>query len=125
MSKDNTLKVWSTESWECIYTSTQLQNDKYGSGLYKCARWSPDGTMLCVTHAVYVRSCSFPDSQKQFPVAMLLNRGTWAPQIVFAGHAGIVGVCRYAPRLLQNDKHSFLQLVAVGCDVRARAVVHE
>ena len=123
MSKDNTLKVWSTESWECIYTSTQLQNDKYGSGLYKCARWSPDGTMLCVTHAVYVRSCSFPDSQKQFPVAMLLNRGTWAPKIVFAGHAGIVGVCRYAPRLLQNDKHSFLQLVAVGCDVCARAVV--
>ncbi|KAK8833027.1 hypothetical protein WA577_004004, partial [Blastocystis sp. JDR] len=94
VSKDNAFKVWSTDSWNCIFTSDRLQSDRYGSGLYKRARWSPDGSMLCVTHAIY----------KQYPVSFLLKRGTWAPQVVLAGHAGIVGTCRYAPRLLQTDK---------------------
>ena len=117
MSKDNAFKVWSTDSWNCIFTSARLQRDRYGSGLYKCARWSPDGSMLCVTHAIYVL---FPPSshlQKQYPVSFLLKRGTWVPQVVLAGHAGIVGTCRYAPRLLQTDKGELLQLVGIGCDV--------
>lgn len=118
VSKDNTFKVWSTDSWNCIFTSNHLQSDRYGSGLYKCARWSPDGSMLCITHAIYVHFPSLPHPQKQYPVSLLLKRNTWTPQVVLAGHAGIVGTCRYAPRLLQSDKGDLLQLVGIGCDVR-------
>lgn len=72
---------------------------------------------LGVTHAIYVLFPSSSHLQKQYPVSFLLKRGTWAPQVVLAGHAGIVGTCRYAPRLLQTDKGELLQLVGIGCDV--------
>ena len=56
------------------------------------------------------------DSQKQFPTALLISRNSWTPQVVLAGHAGIVGATRYAPCLIRKDDH-VLQLVAIGCDV--------
>lgn len=110
VAKDNTLKLWSTSSFACAKTVEALQSDQYGSGLYKEARWSPDGSTLCVTHAVY----------KQFPSALLLARGSWAPQVVLAGHAAIVGSARYAPSLVVAAGAA-RQLLALGGDVGAAA----
>lgn len=56
VSKDNCIKIWSTVDWTCSRSIDKLQSDKFGSGLYKTARWAPDGSMLCVTHTIYVLS---------------------------------------------------------------------
>lgn len=86
------------------------------------ARWAPDGSMLCVSHTIYVHLHTLYDQQKQTPSVYLLPRNTFTPNVVFVGHAGIVGVCRYAPVLL-NSKDSQTQLVAVGCDVENELIV--
>lgn len=120
MAKDNTLKLWSTSSFACAKTVEALQSDQYGSGFYKEARWSPDGSTLCVTHAVYVALSRPSHAQKQFPSALLLARGSWAPQVVLAGHAAIVGSARYAPSLVVAAGAA-RQLLALGGDVGAAA----
>ena len=130
MSKDNELRVWSTSSWSCVHSaglssslssssssssSSPLLSDAFGCGLYKQARWAPDGSHLCLTHAVYVGFHVSTVGQTRFPAALLLSRESFAPQAVFAGHGAIVGVARFAPTLLQHSPR-FLSLLALGSD---------
>ena len=128
MSKDNELRIWSTSTWSCVHSaglsssssslsssSPSLLSDAFGCGLYKQARWAPDGSHLCLTHAVYVGFHVSTVPQTRFPAALLLARDSFAPQAVFAGHGAIVGVGRFAPALLRHSPR-FLSLLALGSD---------
>lgn len=115
LSKDNELRLWSTSSWTCARSLPALSSDLFGSGLYKAARWAPDGAHLCVTHSVYVLFPAVPHAQTRFPAALLLPRDSLQPQAVFVGHAGLVGIARFAPALLRHASQP-LYLLALGCD---------
>lgn len=52
--------------------------------------WSPDGSVLCATHAF--------KSKKN--IAALLNRSTWTDDLKFVGHQGVVTCARFNPKLL-------------------------
>ena len=54
VGKDSVIKIWNTSTWDCVSTLTGIQSDQYGCSMYKQARWSSTGDMLCVTNAVYV-----------------------------------------------------------------------
>ncbi|KUF95506.1 E3 ubiquitin-protein ligase E3D [Phytophthora nicotianae] len=55
--------------------------------------WSPDGSVLCATHAF--------SSKKN--IASLLNRGSWTNDLKFVGHQGVVTSARFNPKLLGDE----------------------
>ncbi|RLN88647.1 hypothetical protein BBJ28_00011706 [Nothophytophthora sp. Chile5] len=52
--------------------------------------WSPDGSVLCATHA----------SNSRKNIAALLNRDTWTNDVKFVGHQSVVTSARFNPKLL-------------------------
>nr|CCA16712.1 conserved hypothetical protein [Albugo laibachii Nc14]CCA21817.1 conserved hypothetical protein [Albugo laibachii Nc14] len=89
--EDKTVRLWNTDSWEETEVLSEPFESCASSSHFRRICWSPDGSVLCTTHAF---------SSKQ-NVAALFNRTTWANELNLVGHKGVVTTCRFNRQLFR------------------------
>ncbi|OQR90005.1 hypothetical protein THRCLA_09472 [Thraustotheca clavata] len=88
--EDKSVIVWKVDTWEIeerIQTPFELCAS---SSHFRRLSWSPDGSLICATHA---------HKSKQ-DVGALVERKSWVNEVNFVGHRGVVTTARFNPRLL-------------------------
>ncbi|CCI46150.1 unnamed protein product [Albugo candida] len=107
--EDKSVRLWNTDSWEETEILTEPFESCASSSHFRRLCWSPDGSVLCATHAF---------SSKQ-NVAALFNRTTWTNELNLVGHKGVVTTCRFNRQLFRacgTEKDHEYACCAVGSD---------
>ncbi|EGZ20517.1 hypothetical protein PHYSODRAFT_313159 [Phytophthora sojae] len=88
--EDKTVRMWKVADWQESDVVTEPFEGCASTSHFRRLAWSPDGSVLCATHAF--------SSKKN--IAALLNRGSWTNDLKFVGHQGVVTSARFNPKLL-------------------------
>jgi protein HIRA/HIR1 len=88
--EDKTVRMWKVADWQESDVVTEPFEGCASTSHFRRLSWSPDGSVLCATHAF--------SSKKN--IAALLNRGSWTNDLKFVGHQGVVTSARFNPKLL-------------------------
>ncbi|CAI5711024.1 unnamed protein product [Hyaloperonospora brassicae] len=88
--EDKTVRMWNVADWQEADIVTEPFEGCASTSHFRRLSWSPDGSVLCATHAF--------SSKKN--IAALLNRGSWTNDLKFVGHQGVVTSARFNPKLL-------------------------
>ncbi|KAI9905368.1 hypothetical protein PsorP6_013608 [Peronosclerospora sorghi] len=91
--EDKTVRMWKVADWQEADIVTEPFEACASTSHFRRLSWSPDGSILCATHAF--------SSKKN--IAALLNRGSWANDLKFVGHRGVVTSARFNPKLLGEE----------------------
>ncbi|KAG7398243.1 hypothetical protein PHYBOEH_011416 [Phytophthora boehmeriae] len=104
--EDKTVRMWKVADWQESDAVSEPFEACASTSHFRRLSWSPDGSVLCATHAF--------SSKKN--IAALLNRGTWTNDLKFVGHQGVVTCTRFNPRLLVSvaDPEKNFACCAVG-----------
>ncbi|CAI5735131.1 unnamed protein product [Peronospora destructor] len=106
--EDKTVRMWKVADWQESDVVTEPFEGCASTSHFRRLSWSPDGSVLCATHAF--------SSKKN--IAALLNRGSWTNDLKFVGHQGVVTSARFNPKLLVTtaDPDKEFACCAVGGD---------
>ncbi|CAI5700904.1 unnamed protein product [Peronospora effusa] len=106
--EDKTVRMWKVADWQESDIVTEPFEGCASTSHFRRLSWSPDGSVLCTTHAF--------SSKKN--IAALLNRGSWTNDLKFVGHQGVVTSARFNPKLLVTtaDPDKEFACCAVGGD---------
>ncbi|GMF11501.1 unnamed protein product [Phytophthora lilii] len=88
--------MWKVADWQESDVVTEPFEGCASTSHFRRLSWSPDGSVLCATHAF--------SSKKN--IAALLNRGSWTNDLKFVGHQGVVTSARFNPKLLEKSTTS-------------------
>ncbi|CAH0479483.1 unnamed protein product [Peronospora belbahrii] len=88
--EDKTVRMWKVADWQESDVVKEPFEGCASTSHFRRLSWSPDGSVLCATHAF--------SSKKN--IAALLNRGSWTNDLKFVGHQGVVTSARFNPKLL-------------------------
>ncbi|CEG46322.1 Histone transcription regulator HIRA, WD repeat superfamily [Plasmopara halstedii] len=104
--EDKTVRLWKVANWQQADVVTEPFEGCASTSHFRRLSWSPDGSVLCATHAF--------SSKKN--IASLLNRGTWTNDLKFVGHQSVVTSARFNPKLLVSkiDPDKEFACCAVG-----------
>ncbi|ETM30941.1 hypothetical protein F442_22164 [Phytophthora nicotianae P10297] len=104
--EDKTVRMWKVADWQQSDVVTEPFEGCASTSHFRRLSWSPDGSVLCATHAF--------SSKKN--IASLLNRGSWTNDLKFVGHQGVVTSARFNPKLLvtKADPDKEFACCAVG-----------
>ncbi|KAJ8535233.1 hypothetical protein ON010_g13504 [Phytophthora cinnamomi] len=104
--EDKTVRMWKVADWQESDVVTEPFEGCASTSHFRRLAWSPDGSVLCATHAF--------SSKKN--IAALLNRGSWTNDLKFVGHQGVVTSARFNPKLLvtKADPDKEFACCAVG-----------
>ncbi|GMF34221.1 unnamed protein product [Phytophthora fragariaefolia] len=104
--EDKTVRMWKVADWQESDVVTEPFEGCASTSHFRRLSWSPDGSVLCATHAF--------SSKKN--IAALLNRGSWTNDLKFVGHQGVVTSARFNPKLLvtKADPDKEFACCAVG-----------
>eukprot|EP00644_Phytophthora_capsici_P007628 jgi/Phyca11/575261/estExt2_Genewise1.C_PHYCAscaffold_720032 len=104
--EDKTVRMWKVADWQESDVVTEPFEGCASTSHFRRLSWSPDGSVLCATHAF--------SSKKN--IAALLNRGEWTNDLKFVGHQGVVTSARFNPKLLvtKTDPDKEFACCAVG-----------
>ncbi|KAI9994071.1 hypothetical protein PInf_016634 [Phytophthora infestans] len=104
--EDKTVRMWKVADWQQSDVVTAPFEGCASTSHFRRLSWSPDGSVLCATHAF--------SSKKN--IASLLNRGSWTNDLNFVGHQGVVTSARFNPKLLETraDPKKEFACCAVG-----------
>ncbi|KAG3022203.1 hypothetical protein PC120_g8260 [Phytophthora cactorum] len=104
--EDKTVRMWKVADWQQSDVVTEPFEGCASTSHFRRLSWSPDGSVLCATHAF--------SSKKN--IASLLNRGSWTNDLKFVGHQGVVTSARFNPKLLvtKADPEKEFACCAVG-----------
>uniref|UniRef100_A0AAV1TER0 Protein HIRA n=1 Tax=Peronospora matthiolae TaxID=2874970 RepID=A0AAV1TER0_9STRA len=104
--EDKTVRMWNVADWQESDVVTEPFEGCASTSHFRRLSWSPDGSVLCATHAF--------SSKKN--IAALLNRGSWTNELKFVGHQGVVTSARFNPKLLvtASDPDKEFACCAVG-----------
>ncbi|KAL4159748.1 hypothetical protein PRNP1_000321 [Phytophthora ramorum] len=106
--EDKTVRMWKVADWQESDVVTEPFEGCASTSHFRRLSWSPDGSVLCATHAF--------SSKKN--IAALLNRGSWTNDLKFVGHQSVVTSARFNPKLLvtKADPDKQFACCAVGGD---------
>ncbi|OWZ11587.1 hypothetical protein PHMEG_00015367 [Phytophthora megakarya] len=106
--EDKTVRMWKVADWQESDVVMEPFEACASTSHFRRLSWSPDGSVLCATHAF--------SSKKN--IAALLNRGSWTNDLKFVGHQGVVTSARFNPKLLvtKQDPDKEFACCAVGGD---------
>ncbi|KAL3660892.1 hypothetical protein V7S43_013909 [Phytophthora oleae] len=104
--EDKTVRMWKVADWQESDAVMEPFEGCASTSHFRRLSWSPDGSVLCATHAF--------SSKKN--IAALLNRGSWTNDLKFVGHQGVVTSARFNPKLLvtKADPDKEFACCAVG-----------
>ncbi|KAG6966729.1 hypothetical protein JG688_00006636 [Phytophthora aleatoria] len=104
--EDKTVRMWKVADWQQSDVVKEPFEGCASTSHFRRLSWSPDGSVLCATHAF--------SSKKN--IASLLNRGSWTNDLKFVGHQGVVTSARFNPKLLvtKADPEKEFACCAVG-----------
>lgn len=104
--EDKTVRMWKVANWQQSDVVTEPFENCASTSHFRRLSWSPDGSVLCATHAF--------SSKKN--IASLLNRGSWTNDLKFVGHQSVVTSARFNPKLLVSkaDPDKEFACCAVG-----------
>ncbi|DBA04179.1 TPA: hypothetical protein N0F65_004287 [Lagenidium giganteum] len=91
--EDKTVRLWRVDTWQEAEVISEPFESCATTSHFRRLSWSPDGSALCATHAF--------SSKKN--IGAILNRTTWANEVKFVGHQGVVTTARFNPKLLVAD----------------------
>uniref|UniRef100_A0A1I8AMC2 Protein HIRA n=1 Tax=Steinernema glaseri TaxID=37863 RepID=A0A1I8AMC2_9BILA len=90
-SADKTMKVWTTDEWQCVSVITEPFEGSGTSTMFLRHDWSPDGAYVVAPGA----------TNNGGPTAQIIQRNGWTTQRDLVGHRKPVTCVRSCPKLLK------------------------
>ncbi|TMW57476.1 hypothetical protein Poli38472_003401 [Pythium oligandrum] len=106
--EDKTVRVWRVDTWKEAQVISEPFESCASTSHFRRLSWSPDGSMLCATHAF----------KSKRNIAALLDRSSWSDEVKFVGHQGVVTCARFNPKLIVQESVSDKEFAccAIGGD---------